>query len=105
VSSGTVGQVANTLWDLREQDPALARLNVRDFSRLLAAAVAHDVTTRPDYDPEDDAQVAWVREVLAARRRGDARPRGRDEHEACTEVKLGKLKLFEPCGKDRAAGD
>ena len=105
MNEGTVGQVTLTLWELREENPSLSRLDVRQFGRLLAAGVAYDVTSRPDYDPEDDARVAWVREVLAARRRGEPRPRALAEHEACTEVKLGKLKLYEPCGKDRAAGE
>ena len=64
-----------------------------EWARRLALAIAEDVTARPKYDPEDDARVMWMREILAACRRGESIPRASGGAEGSCAYLLGKLEV------------
>ena len=85
--------LALELWEEREASPTLRCLRVTEWSRRLAIAIAADVEARATYDPEDDARVLWVREVLAACRAGSHLPRASGGAEGSCAFLLGKLEI------------
>jgi hypothetical protein len=91
--SPAVVRLALELWEEREASPVLRTLDVPRWARRLALAVAEDVAAREKYDPEDDARVQWIREILASRRRGDLMPKASGGAEGSCAFLLGKLEV------------
>jgi hypothetical protein len=75
------------------------------LGRALGIAVGHDVRDYPDYDPEMDVRVKWLREIIADLRKmqGWRQPRAGVDVEFALLMALGRLER-EPCGKELAAG-
>ena len=75
------------LWTAREEEE-LVRWPTQRLCRLLYEAIAVDLGVDPNHDPETDVRVHWVRELIAAHRRGE---RKRPRADAATEETLEML--------------
>lgn len=99
-----VQALAEQVWEARH-----ARILKRDavgLARALALSMAQDVRDCPVYDPETDARVGWLREMIADMRTGAKwrMPRASVDAEFRVLMVLGRLEAPEPCGKQRACG-
>jgi hypothetical protein len=70
--------------------------------RALNVAVAMELMVCRDWDPEGDWRVLFLRDVVAAMRAGAAYVP--DDRAWCAAAACG-MEEWEPCGRDRAAGE
>ena len=96
-----VQELAGQVWDQRRAH-ALKR-DAQGLARALALSMAQDVRDCPVYDPEVDARVKWLRELIEDMRRGPRwrQPRASVDAEFQVLFVLGRMEA-EPCGKDQA---
>jgi len=98
-----VQQLAGWVWDARRAGKL--KRDAAGLARALAISAAQDVRDCPVYDPEADARVLWLRELIADMRHGAKwrEPRASVAAEFRVMLLLGRL-ADEPCGKTRSAG-
>ena len=67
IRMGAVHELVREVWKAREAGGM--KRDARDLSRGLALSVATEVKENEGYDPEQDARVVWLREMIADMRR------------------------------------
>jgi hypothetical protein len=101
--TAAVHDLAGQVWDARHG--RRLKRDATGLARALALCVAQDVRDCPVYDPETDARVGWLREMIEDMRTGPKWrcPRASVDAEFRVLMVLGRLEA-EECGKMAAAG-
>ena len=101
--TAAVQELAGQVWDARRAQTL--KRDAAGLARALALSMAQDVRDCPVYDPEVDARVRWLRELMDDMRRGPKwrQPRASVDAEFQVLFVLGRMEA-ETSGKERAAG-
>ncbi len=101
--TAAVQELAVEVWQARHE--RRLKRDATGLARGLALCVAQDVRDCAGYDPELDARVGWLREMIEDMRTGPKWrcPRASVDAEFRVLMVLGRLEA-EECGKMAAAG-